>query len=54
MFENIKSEVNAIEVQNELNKLIVLNNNFDYQDLSRVAGVDLAYWYESGIEYVVL
>lgn len=53
MFENIKSEEDAIEVQNKLNKFIVLNNNFDYTDLSMVAGVDLAYWNESGIEYAV-
>lgn len=53
MFENIKSEENAIAVQNELNKLIVLNNNFDYKALSIVAGVDLAYWHDSGIEYAV-
>ncbi|GFZ32145.1 endonuclease V [Clostridium zeae] len=53
MFRNIKDEAEAINIQNKLNKLIVINNNFDFKGLKRVAGVDLAYWKVSDIEYAV-
>jgi len=30
MFENIRDEADAIDIQNKLNKFIELNNKFDY------------------------
>lgn len=53
MFEKIQSEATAIKVQNKLNKYIMLNNDLDYKELQKVAGVDLAYWKESNKEYAV-
>ncbi|MDP4177822.1 MAG: endonuclease V [Bacillota bacterium] len=53
MFENIKDEAGAIDLQNKLNKSIVLKSSFDVSSLKKVAGVDLAYWKVSNIEYAV-
>lgn len=53
MFENIKSEEEAIITQNELNKFIELKSKFDHRNLKIIAGVDLAYWNEGDKEYAV-
>lgn len=53
MFKNIMDEAGAVDVQNKLNDFIVLHDEFEYQNLSRVAGVDLGYWKEAEIEYAV-
>lgn len=51
MFDKIQNQAEAIEVQNKLNKYIILKNDLDYKKLQKVAGVDLAYWKQSNEEY---
>lgn len=53
MFEKIKNKATAIQIQNRLNKYVVLSNDLDYKGLQKVAGVDLAYWKELNKEYAV-
>lgn len=42
-----------IEMQNKLQPKIALENNFIISEISLVAGVDIAYWSEKGIDYGV-
>ncbi len=53
MFSNIKSEKEAIDIQQELNKFISFNTKLSLNDIKNVAGVDLAYWKYNEVEYAV-
>ena len=53
MFEDIKSEYEAVELQNQLRQSITHNITFNENDIKKMAGVDLAYWGRSGEEYAV-
>jgi deoxyribonuclease V len=53
MFEEIKSEYEAIELQNQLRDSITQHIAFNENNIKKIAGVDLAYWRKSGEEYAV-
>lgn len=54
---NIKEKrINELEcksIQSNLNKRLKLENNFDINSVKKVAGIDLAYWLEEGVEKAV-
>lgn len=53
MFSNIKSEKEAVDIQQELNKHISFDTKLSLNDMKSVAGVDLAYWIHNDEEYAV-
>lgn len=50
---NIYSEEECIEIQKNLSKKIIMNLQSDIKNMSKVAGVDLAYWKKDEDEYGV-
>lgn len=50
---DMETEAEFIRIQNELIPRIQLENSFDKDTINYVAGIDLAYWSESGVDYAV-
>ncbi|MCY6354520.1 endonuclease V [Clostridium sp. ZS2-4] len=48
---NVYEESDFIEIQNELNKKIMLRNTFNKNSIRLLAGVDLAYWENENKQY---
>lgn len=50
---DLETEAGFISIQNDLIPRIRLENSFAREDINYVAGIDLAYWSESGVDYAV-
>ncbi len=48
---DLSSELDFLEIQNELAKKITLKNSFNKIELKFIAGVDLAYWESEGDQF---
>lgn len=53
MCNSVEYKKRCIQVQCELQKKIMLQNNIDILSVKTVAGIDLAYWKEENKEYAV-
>ena len=47
------SEVDCIQIQQELSKYVIEKNTIPLEDIQTVAGVDIAYWKKEEIEWAV-
>ncbi|MHC1686081.1 MAG: endonuclease V [Clostridiaceae bacterium] len=49
----IYSEEECIEIQKNLSKKIIINSNVQLESISKIAGIDIAYWKKDDDEYAV-